>query len=149
MLFLCCCSCVVVLVLFWCCCSCAVVLVLLFLLTMGRQLSFFFFHNNAAYVSLKAISYTVGFVSRKRPFSTEAQIKLSYIVEKGLFRLNFFRLRIPPGGSSRKSRVFRLDPPVEKLSRKSLHVFFEPIASFIPPPNTLPHGQTTIHPYTL
>ena len=38
----------------------------------------------------KAISYTVGFVSRKRPFSTEAQIELSYTVEKGLFRLNFF-----------------------------------------------------------
>ena len=33
----------------------------------------------------KAISYTVGFVSRKRPFSTEAQIKLSYTVERGLF----------------------------------------------------------------
>ena len=35
-----------------------------------------------------------------------------------LFRLNFFRLRIPTGGSSRKTRLFRLDPPVEKLSRK-------------------------------
>ena len=34
----------------------------------------------------KAISYTVGFVSRKRPFSTdEAQSKLSYTVERGLF----------------------------------------------------------------
>ena len=51
----------------------------------------------------KAISYTVGFVSRKRPFSTEAQIELSYTVEKGLFRLNFFRLKIPTGGSSRKT----------------------------------------------
>ena len=67
----------------------------------------------------KAISYTVGFVSRKWPFSTEAQIELSYTVEKGLFRLNSFRLRIPIGGSSRKTRLFRLDPPVEKLSRKS------------------------------
>ena len=28
---------------------------------------------------------------------------LSYTVEKGLFRLNFFRLRIPTGGSSRKT----------------------------------------------
>ena len=67
----------------------------------------------------QAISYAVGFVSRKRPFSTEAQIGLSYAVEKGLFRLNFFGLRIPTGGSSRKTRLFRLDPPVEKLSRKS------------------------------
>ena len=40
--------------------------------------------------SIKAISYAVGFVSRKRPFSTEAQIGLSYAVEKGLYRLNFF-----------------------------------------------------------
>ena len=38
----------------------------------------------------KAISYTVGFVSRKRPFSTVAQIGLSYTVEKGHFRLDFF-----------------------------------------------------------
>ena len=30
------------------------------------------------------------FFSRKRPFSTKAQIGLSYTVEKGLFRLNFF-----------------------------------------------------------
>ena len=67
----------------------------------------------------KAIFYAVGFVSRTRPFSTEAQIGLSYAVEKGLFRLNFFRLRNPTGGSSRKTRLFRLESPVEKLSRKS------------------------------
>ena len=48
----------------------------------------------------------------------EAEIGLSYAVEKGLLRLNFFLLRIPTGGSSRKTRLFRLDPPVEKLSRK-------------------------------
>ena len=69
----------------------------------------------------KAISYTVGFVSRKRPFSTKAQIGLSYTVEKGLFRLNFFRLRIPTGGSSRKTR---LDPPVEKLKSKTFYTCF-------------------------
>ena len=63
--------------------------------------------------------YTVGFVSRKRPFSTEAQIGLSYTIEKGLFRLSFFRLRIPTGGSSRKTRLFWLDLLVENLSRKS------------------------------
>ena len=51
----------------------------------------------------KAISYTVGFVSRKGPFSTETQIELSYTVEKGLFRLNFFRLTFPTGGSSRET----------------------------------------------
>ena len=70
-------------------------------------------------LSSQAISYTVGFVSQKPPFSTEAQIGLSSIVEKGLFRLNFFLLRIATGGSSRKSRVYRLDPPVEKLGRNS------------------------------
>ena len=100
-----------------------------------------------AVLSAEAISYAVGFVSRKRPFSTVAQIGLSYAVEKGLFRLNFFRLRIPTGGSSRKTRLFRLDPPDEKLSRKSLTRGFEPIASLIPPPNTHPHGHTATHPY--
>ena len=64
------------------------------------------------------ISYTIGFVSRKRPFSTEAQIGLSYTIEKWPFRLNLFGLRILTGGSSRKSRVIRLDPPAEKLSRE-------------------------------
>ena len=73
----------------------------------------------------EAISHTAGFVSRKRPFSTEAQIGLSYTVEKVFFLLDFFRLRIPTGGSSRKNRFFRLDPPVEKLCQKcSLHVIF-------------------------
>ena len=51
----------------------------------------------------KSISYTVGFVSRKRPLSTEAQIGLSYTVEKGRFRLNFSRLSFPTDGSSRKT----------------------------------------------
>ena len=73
----------------------------------------------------KAISYTaVGFASRKRPFSTEAQIGLSYTVEKGLSRLNFFRLSFPTGGSGRKTRLFRLDLSVEKLSRKSFTPVF-------------------------
>ena len=97
----------------------------------------------------KAISYAVGFVSRKRPFSTEAQIGL-FLTQcgKGLFRLNFFRLRTPTGGSSRKTRLFPLDP-VQKLSRKSFTRVFEPIASPIPPPNTHPHGHTATHPYQL
>ena len=70
----------------------------------------------------EAISYAVGFFSRKRPFSTEAQIGLSYEIEKGLFRLNFFRLRIPTGGSSRKLDFF--DWILEKLSRKSFTRIF-------------------------
>ena len=56
----------------------------------------------------KAISFTVGFVIRKRPFSTEAQIGLSYRVEKGFLDSTFVRL----------------DPPVEKLSRKSFRRVF-------------------------
>ena len=96
---------------------------------------FFFILRRMGKLELKAISYTVGFVSRKRPFLTEAQIELSYTVEKGLFRLNFFRLRILTGGSSRKTQS------------KKFHVFFEPIASFIPPPNTHPHGHTATYPY--
>ena len=52
---------------------------------------------------------TVGFVSRKRPFSTEAPIGLSYTVEKELFRLNFFRLSFPTGGSKNSvAKVFAL-----------------------------------------
>ena len=80
-------------------------------------------------------------------FRLKAQIGLSCTVEKGPFRSNFFRLRIPTGGSSRKTRRFRLDPPVEKLKRNVLHVFFKPIASLIPQPNKHPRGHTATHPY--
>ena len=52
---------------------------------------------------LRAFSYAVGFVSRKRPFSTEARVGLSYAVEKVLFRPNFFRLSFPTRESSRKT----------------------------------------------
>ena len=34
-------------------------------------------------------------------------------------RVKLFRLRFSTGGSSRKSRAFRLDPPVGNLSQKS------------------------------
>ena len=91
----------------------------------------------------KAISYTVGFVSRKRPFSTEAQIELSNTVEKGLFRVNFFRLSFPTGGFSRKTRLFRLDLSVEKL-KEVLDLCFELIAWLILPQNTLPHAHAPI-----
>ena len=96
----------------------------------------------------KVISYTVGFVSRKRPFSTEAQIGLSYTVEKGLFRLNFFRLSFPTGGSSRKTRLFRLDLSVEKLGQKSFtpafstHRIAHPTTKHTP---TRPHTHTKYH----
>ena len=72
----------------------------------------------------QAISHTVGFVSRKRPFSTEAQIRLSYPVEK----LDFFHW------------ICQSKNSVEKV----LHLFFEPIASLIPPQNTPPHAHTPI-----
>ena len=36
---------------------------------------------------------------------------LSYTVEKYLFGLNFVRLSFPPGGSSWKTLLFRLDLP--------------------------------------
>ena len=86
----------------------------------------------------------------KTAFFDLSPIDLSYTVkkvEKGLFRPNFFRLRIPTGGSSRITRLVRLDPPVENSVEKVLHVFFEPIASFFPPPNTHPHGHAATHPY--
>ena len=87
-----------------------------------------------------------GFVTRKRPFSTEAQIHIfSYTVEKSLSRLNFFRLRFPTtGGSSRKtSELFRLDLSKNSVE-KVLYLFFEPIASLIPPKNTHQHAHTPI-----
>ena len=83
----------------------------------------------------KAISYALGFVSPKRPFSTEAQIELSYTVEKGLFRLNFFRLS------------FRLADPVEKLIPKRFTRVFlterivHPTTKHTPTP---PYGHTPI-----
>ena len=71
--------------------------------------------------SRKAISYTVGFVSRKRPFSTEAQIELSYTVEKGLLRLNFFRPSFLTGGSSRKTQSKKFHTCFFKPSHRSSH----------------------------
>ena len=78
-------------------------------------------------------------------FRLKPKIGLSYAVEKGLFRLNFFRLRIPTGGSSRKTRLFRLGSSVEKLSRKSVTRVF--LTDRIAHPTTKhtatrPHGHT-------
>ena len=72
-------------------------------------------------------STAVGFVSRKRPFSTEAQIGLAdTAVEKDIFRLNFFRLSFPAGASSRKGQVLRLDAIYQSKNsvEKALHVSF-------------------------
>ena len=76
----------------------------------------------------------------ERPFSTEAQIGLPFTVEKKLFRLSS-----PTGGSSRKTLLFRPGMPVEKLGRKSLHLFlFNPSPSLIQPQNTHAHAHTLI-----
>ena len=87
----------------------------------------------------EAISYTVGFVSRKRPFSTEAQIRLSYTVETGL-RLNFFRLSFPTVGSSRKTRLFRLD-----LCRQSKNSVEKVLHLFLNPSHRSSHHKTHTH----
>ena len=89
----------------------------------------------------KAISYAVGFVSRKR-FSTEAQIGLSYTAEKGFFDSTFFDWEFRLADPVRKLDFF--DWMVEKLSRKSFTPDFEPIASLIPPQSTHPHAHTPI-----
>ena len=54
--------------------------------------------------------------------------------------------RIPTGGSCRKTRLFRLDPPVEKISRNSFFTCFfnrivYPTTKHTP---TRPHGHTSI-----
>ena len=77
---------------------------------------------------------------------------------KGLFRLTFFRLSFPPGGSTRKSKLFQSkkyyfltgSPPVEKLSRKSFTGAF--LARRIDHPTTkhtptCPHTHTSTHPH--
>ena len=98
-----------------------------------------------------AISYTVGFASRKRPFSTEA-VGLSYTVEKELFQLNstFLDLISRLGGSSRKSQ------PVEKVnlstfstgsaSRKTQSKRF--YACFLNPSHRSSQHQTRAHAHT-
>ena len=76
-----------------------------------------------------AISHTVGFVSRKRPFSTEAQIGLSYNRKsKRAFSTQFFRLSFPTGGSSRKLDFIDSICQSKNSLEKKLHLFFQPIA---------------------
>ena len=74
---------------------------------------------------------------RLKPKSGFLTIHSRKIVQKELFRLDFFRLRFWTGRSSRKSL------PVQKLSRKSFaSVLTCRIARA--PPNTLPHAHTPI-----
>ena len=71
-----------------------------------------------------------------------------YTFEKGLFRLNLFRLSFPTGGSSRKTRLFRLKLSVEKPSRKTFtpvfltHRIAHPTTKHKP---TRPHTHTRYH----
>ena len=118
--------------------------------------------------AVAATSRSFRFVSRLpgffplRPFLMQSDLS----VENGLFRLK------PKSGSLTQSKkgfstqLFSTDnsdwriQSVEKLDffdwilqskssvEKVLHMFFEPIASPIPPPNTHPHGHTTTRPYT-
>ena len=99
-----------------------------------------------------------------RPFLIQSDLS----VENGLFRLkpkSSFLTQSKKGflDSTCFDWEFRLADPLEKLDffdwilqsknsvEKVLHVFFEPIASFIPPPNTptRPYGHTPIPGATL
>ena len=95
-----------------------------------------FAHGLLLYVGAsyrQAISYSVGFVSRKRPFSTKAQIGLSYAVEKGLYRLNFFstensdwriqskRSTLSTGFSTRKTQSKKKSTCFLNRSHRSSH----------------------------
>ena len=109
-------------------------------------------------------------IREEKKYSKPFLIKSDLSVENGLFRLkpkSSFLIKPKKGFLSKKGFFdstffdwgFRLADPVEKLDffdwilqpknyvEKKLHVFFEPIASFIPPPNTHPHGHTATHPY--
>ena len=76
----------------------------------------------------EAISYTVGFVSRKRPFRLKP--KSSFLTQSKkvwAFSTQLF---------STENSDWRIQS--KNSAEKNLHVFLEPIASFIPPPNTHP-----------
>ena len=62
-----------------------------------------------------------------------SQIGLFYTVEKGLFRLNFFPLRISTGGSSRKTQSKKFYTCFLNRSHRSSHH------------QTHPHGHTATH----
>ena len=70
--------------------------------------------------------------SRKRAFSTQL-----FSTENSGWRIQSKNSTFSTGSSSQS----------ENSVEKVLHVFFEPIASPIPPPNTHPHGHTATHPY--
>ena len=93
---------------------------------------------------LEAISYSTQseLTVENGLFRPKPKSGFSYTTEKD-FSIKLFRLNFPTGESSRRSRFFRLDLLVEKLSQKKNHVCFEPIASLVPPP----HTHTPTHPY--
>ena len=93
-----------------------------------------------------------------RPFLTQSDLS----VENGLFRLkpqSGFLTQSKKGFSTHFFLIENFDWRIQ--SKKSsfstlqsknsvengLHVYFEPIASLIPPPNTNPHGHTATHSY--
>ena len=101
--------------------------------------------------SCEVISYTVGFVSRKRSFlqsdlavendrfrlKPKSSFLNIYTVETELFRLNF--------------EFFDWICQSENSVEKVFHLFFNPSHPSIPPQNTHPHAHTpipgTTHPY--
>ena len=89
----------------------------------ARMISYFVRMTSCVVSTLntRAIYYTVGFVSRKRPYLTGAQIGPSYTVEKGLFRLIFFRLSSPTGSASRKTRSKKFYTCFLNPSHRSSH----------------------------
>ena len=96
----------------------------------------------------KAISYTVGFVSRRRPFPTEAPIGLSYIVGQGLFRLNFFRLGEFRLADSVEKRDFFDWIPSRKTRSKKFYTCFFKQSHRSSHHQTHPHTATRPHTHT-
>ena len=90
-------------------------------------------------------SYTVGFVSRKRlkpksGFLTQSKKAQLFSTENSDWRIQSKNSTFSTGSASRKTQSKKL--PVEKFSRKSLRLFFEPIASLLQPQNTHLHAHT-------
>ena len=75
---------------------------------------------------LTLISYRVRSHLLVERFSTEAQMGLSYTVEKGIFRLTFFRLSFPTAqiqskSVSRKTQPKKFTPVFEPIAYRSSH----------------------------
>ena len=73
-------------------------------------------------------------------------------VEYGLFRLKPKSGFLTQSKKPFSTQLFSTENSDWRIQSKNsvakvFHVFFEPIASLIPPPNTHPHGHTATHPY--